>query len=129
MSNPKVFEFAKEVGMTPLALMDKIKEWQFPIKNHMAEIEPEVLEQIKSKLSVPATAQTDEKPKKAAARKPAVKKEMSGPTIVTSNSVKKAAAIKAAADAAAVVEAPSVDKGQIGQAVHNLITARPHESA
>ena len=74
MSNPKVFEFAKEVGMTPLALMDKIKEWHLPIKNHMAEIEPEVLEQIKAKLSGPAKTGTEEKPKKAAARKPAAKK-------------------------------------------------------
>ena len=53
MSNPKVFEFAKEIGMTPLALMDKIKEWHLPVKNHMAEIEPEVLDQLKSKLSGP----------------------------------------------------------------------------
>ena len=42
MSNPKVFEFAKEIGMTPLALMDKIKEWHLPVKNHMAELDPEV---------------------------------------------------------------------------------------
>lgn len=51
MTNPKVFEFAKEIGMTPLALMDKIKEWHFPIKSHMSEIEPELLVEIKRKLS------------------------------------------------------------------------------
>jgi len=51
VSNPKVFEFAKEIGMTPLALMDKIKEWQIPVKNHMAELEPEVLQVIKTKLA------------------------------------------------------------------------------
>ena len=51
MTNPKVFEFAKEIGMTPLALMDKIREWQIPVKSHMAELEPEVLEQIKIKLN------------------------------------------------------------------------------
>lgn len=107
MSNPKVFEFAKEVGMTPLALMDKIKEWHLPIKNHMAEIEPEVLEQIKAKLA-PAKSGTEEKPKKTATRKPAAKKavkpEVSGPTIVTSASVKKAAAAKAVAAAEADAE-------------------------
>ena len=107
MSNPKVFEFAKEVGMTPLALMDKIKEWHLPVKNHMAEIEPEVLEQIKAKLAGPAQGASSDKPKKTATRKPVVKKtakpEVSGPTIVTSASVKKAAAAKAIA-AAAVVE-------------------------
>ena len=117
MSNPKVFEFAKEVGLTPLALMDKIKEWHLPIKNHMAEIEPEVLEQIKAKLAGPAKAGSEEKPKKAASRKPvakkAVKPEVSGPTIVTSASVKKAAAAKAvAAVAAAEAEAESASASE-----------------
>ena len=97
MSNPKVFEFAKEIGLTPLALMDKIKEWHLPVKNHMAELEPEVLEQIKSKLAGPANDSNEAKPKKTATRKPAVKKvELSGPTIVTSKSVKKDAEAKAA---------------------------------
>lgn len=97
MSNPKVFEFAKEIGLTPLALMDKIKEWHMPVKNHMAELEPEVLEQIKSKLAGPAADANEAKPKKTATRKPAAKKaEVSGPTIVTSKSVKKDAEAKAA---------------------------------
>jgi translation initiation factor IF-2 len=97
VSNPKVFEFAKEIGLTPLALMDKIKEWHLPVKNHMAELEPEVLEQIKAKLSAPA-AETEAKPKKTATRKPAAKKtaEVSGPTIVTSKTAKKEAEAKAA---------------------------------
>jgi translation initiation factor IF-2 len=50
VSNPKVFEFAKEIGMTPLALMDKIREWHLPVKSHMAELEPDVLDQLKVKL-------------------------------------------------------------------------------
>ncbi|MCC2679530.1 MAG: translation initiation factor, partial [Pseudobdellovibrio sp.] len=97
MSNPKVFEFAKEIGLTPLALMDKIKEWQLPVKNHMAELEPEVLAQIKAKLAAPS-AEPDAKPKKTAARKPAAKKtaEVAGPTIVTAKTVKKDAEAKAA---------------------------------
>ncbi|MNJ98523.1 Translation initiation factor IF-2 [compost metagenome] len=74
MSNPKVFEFAKEVGMTPLALMDKIREWNFPVKSHMAELEPEVLEQIKIKLSGADKATEEVKPKKAATRKAPAKK-------------------------------------------------------
>jgi len=97
VSNPKVFEFAKEIGLTPLALMDKIKEWQLPVKNHMAELEPEVLAQIKAKLAAPA-AEPEAKPKKTAARKPAAKKtaEVAGPTIVTAKTVKKDAEAKAA---------------------------------
>ncbi len=74
MSNPKVFEFAKEVGLTPLALMDKIREWHLPIKSHMAEIEPEVLEQIKIKLSGGDKATGEAKPKKVATRKAPAKK-------------------------------------------------------
>lgn len=98
MSNPTVIEFAKEIGMAPLTLMDKIKEWQLPVKNHMAEIEPEVLEQIKLKLAGPSVAEsTEAKPKKTTARKAAVKKsEVAGPTIVTSKTVKKEAEAKAA---------------------------------
>ncbi len=74
MSNPKVFEFAKEVGMTPLALMDKIREWNLPVKSHMAELEPSVLEQIKIKLSGGGTSSEEAKPKKAATRKAPAKK-------------------------------------------------------
>lgn len=74
MSNPKVFEFAKEIGMTPLALMDKIREWHLPVKSHMAELEPEVLEQIKVKLGGGMKTTEEAKPKKAATRKAAPKK-------------------------------------------------------
>ncbi|MDG0817472.1 translation initiation factor IF-2 [Bdellovibrio svalbardensis] len=74
MSNPKVFEFAKEVGMTPLALMDKIREWNLPVKSHMAELEPSVLEQIKIKLSGGGSSSEEAKPKKAATRKAPAKK-------------------------------------------------------
>ncbi len=77
MSNPKVFEFAKEVGMTPLALMDKIREWQIPVKSHMAELSPDVLEQIKVKLGGGGDSASEAKPKKKAAvarKKPVAKK-------------------------------------------------------
>lgn len=93
MSNPKVFEFAKEVGMTPLALMDKIREWNFPVKSHMAELEPEVLEQIKIKLSGGDKPAEEAKPKKAATRKAPAKK---------------AAAPAAAASEAAAGKAPVI---------------------
>ncbi len=73
MSNPKVFEYAKEIGMTPLALMDKIREWQLPVRSHMAELEPEVLEQLKGKLHGGDRSEAA-KPKKAATRKAPAKK-------------------------------------------------------
>ncbi len=97
MSNPKVFEYAKEIGMTPLALMDKIREWQLPIKSHMAELEPSVLEQLKLKLSGGNGKSSDEvKPKKAVAAKKAPAKK-----------VVEAVAPKAKSKAAAVEAAPA----------------------
>jgi len=74
VSNPKVFEFAKEIGLTPLALMDKIREWHLPVKSHMSELEPEVLEQIKVKLSGGGKTTEEAKPKKATTRKAPAKK-------------------------------------------------------
>lgn len=79
MSNPKVFEFAKEIGMTPLALMEKIREWQLPVKSHMAELTPELLEEVKTKLAGPAPAQ-DTTEKKPTARKRTAK---AAPTTAT----------------------------------------------
>ncbi len=95
MSNPKVFEFAKEIGMTPLALMDKIKEWHIPVKNHMAELEPEVLAQLKSKLhgGSKGDADTDAKPKKTVAKKAAA------PKAATAKATEKSTAPKAAVKA------------------------------
>lgn len=75
MSNPKVFEYAKEIGLTPLALMDKIREWQIPVKSHMAELNPELLEQLKAKLRNPDKSAETAKPKKAAVKKPTAAKK------------------------------------------------------
>lgn len=115
MSNPKVFEFAKEIGMTPLALMDKIKEWQIPVKNHMAELEPAVLEIIKTKLSGADKASSDEKAKKTATRKTAAaKKESSAEaTPVAKKTVVKTTAAKAATAPAAPVDAGAAQKSAV----------------
>jgi translation initiation factor IF-2 len=50
VSQPKVFELAKEIGMETLALMDKIRDWKLPVRSHMAELDPSMLEQIRAKL-------------------------------------------------------------------------------
>lgn len=73
MANPKVFEFAKEVGMETLALMAKIREWQLPIKSHMAELTPELIAQIKGKLN---PTQADEAGKKLTVKKKATTKKV-----------------------------------------------------
>ncbi len=111
MSNPKVFEFAKEIGMTPLALMDKIKEWQIPVKNHMAELEPEVLQVLKTKLADGEKTSVDEKSKKTSARKPAstVKKETGEASPVKKVAVTRTTTVAKAGTkmAAPVVESPA----------------------
>lgn len=110
MSNPKVFEFAKEIGMTPLALMDKIREWHLPIKSHMSEIEPEVLAQIKIKLSGGERSSDVAKPKKAATRKAPAKKvaaptaEVTTPAASTKSTVVRRKAAAAEEEAVAEVK-------------------------
>lgn len=73
MNQPKVFEFAKDVGLAPLVLMDKIREWGIPVKSHMAELTSSQVEEIKTKLGLNGKVDgVDEKPKtkrKAVAKK------------------------------------------------------------
>ncbi|MBX3033438.1 MAG: translation initiation factor IF-2 [Bdellovibrionaceae bacterium] len=101
MSNPKVFEYAKEVGMTPLALMDKIREWQLPVKSHMAELPPDVLAQIKTRLSGGGDQPVEEAPKKKAttrrapAKKAAAKTAPDTPAAVAAASAAEKSAAKA----------------------------------
>ena len=49
MSTQKVFEFAKEIGIETIALMDKIREWQLPVKSHMATLDDDMMEEIKNR--------------------------------------------------------------------------------
>lgn len=102
-TNPKVFEYAKQVGMTPLALMDKIKEWKIPVKSHMAELTPDILAQIEEKMSAKSADA-------APAKKTAVKK--------------KAAAPKAAASKTAVAK-PTTTKKAKEVAAPAVTTAAP----
>ena len=109
MSNPKVFEFAKEIGLTPLALMDKIREWKLPVKSHMAELDSETLEQIKIKLKEPRTAEAPVVEKKAAARKkvaaPAAAKTAAPKAPAKATAPKTPKSVAAAAAAATVAPA------------------------
>ena len=50
MTQPKVFEFAKEMGIETLSLMDKLRQWDIPVKNHMTELDEETLKSIRSHL-------------------------------------------------------------------------------
>ena len=72
----KVFEFAKELGMETISLMDKIREWKLPVKSHMAALDDDMVKEIKAKLAVEkeAAAAPAKKKKKTAKKKAAKKK-------------------------------------------------------
>lgn len=90
MNQPKVYEFAKEIGIETLALMDKFRKWDFPIKSHMAELSPEAIEQIRARLDEEKAGGA----KKAATKKVTKKKVAAKKTVAAAP--KKADAEKAA---------------------------------
>ncbi len=115
MTQMKVFEFAKEVGLETMTLMNKIREWKLPIKSHMVDLDDELIGQIRSKLDAEKAAA---KPaKKAAVRKkagvaaPPAKTEKAAPAVVAKEAEpaeeKKAPAKKAAVKKAVVAKAPA----------------------
>ena len=64
----KVYELAKNLGVTSVFLMDKIRrEWKLPVKSHMEALTPELVEKIKKKF------QGDQGKKPVVARKKKVK--------------------------------------------------------
>lgn len=102
VSQPKVFEFAKEIGMSPLALMDKIREWKLPVRSHMAVLEPEVLDEIKTRLKGEneATDAPAKKTKKKAAAKKKTAKATKASSAAGGTAKKKVTKKAAAADGA-----------------------------
>ncbi len=91
MNKPKVFEFAKEIGMTPLSLMDKIREWHLPIKSHMAELDPDLVSAIMAKLAEAAAPVVVEKKslkKKASPSGDTAPKKAASPTKLTKTNKK-----------------------------------------
>lgn len=89
----KVFEFAKEIGVETLTLMDKIREWKLPVRSHMATLDDEMQAEIRNRLAASTAAAAEEaaKAKKKAVRKKAA--DAAAPAAAT----KKAAAAKAPA--------------------------------
>ncbi|MBX7231110.1 MAG: translation initiation factor IF-2 [Bdellovibrionales bacterium] len=93
MEQPKVFEFAKEIGMETLALMDKIREWKLPVKSHMAPLNPTLIEEIKARIEKESGPSSAKKKKTVRKSTPAVTtKKTAAPTTTVKAAVKKAAA-------------------------------------
>ncbi len=74
MSQPKVYEYAKELGMETIALMDKIREWNLPVKSHMASLTEEIIDQIQAQLNAEVEKKAASKKKTKAKKKTAKKK-------------------------------------------------------
>lgn len=127
----KVFEFAKEIGVETITLMDKIREWKLPIKSHMASLDDELITQIRTKLAEETASSAAKKKtkvskakkaseEKAPAAEAAVKKTVKATTKSTSveKPVVKAAAptvakattkVKAAVKTTKAVKATAVE--------------------
>ncbi|NJM10234.1 MAG: hypothetical protein HC883_05070 [Bdellovibrionaceae bacterium] len=127
MTQLKVFEFAKEIGVETLALMDKIREWKLPVRSHMATLDEQLQTEIKTRLAQASQAAAEEalKAKRKAVRSkkaadaaagaiaPVEKKEKKT-AVKKAGVVKKAAEPKAAAPikrAAAAKPAPAAPSG------------------
>ncbi len=70
----KVYQFATELGLETIALMDKIKEWDFPVKSHMAALDENTMNLIKDKLNQASSVTKKKTKKKKAKKKTAAKK-------------------------------------------------------
>lgn len=73
MSQLRVFEFAKQIGMETLGLMDKLRQWEIPVKSHMATLDDETLQLIQTKIE-------EEKGSTATKKKTAIKKKAASVT-------------------------------------------------
>ena len=89
MSQPKVYEFAKEIGMETIALMDKIREWKLPVKSHMAALDDSTIEEIKKRLTEPADDGKKKKTKKKVAKKKTAAKKTAAKKTASSTTAKK----------------------------------------
>jgi len=86
----KVYQFAKELGLETITLMDKIKEWDLPVKSHMAALDDDMMSDIKTRLK------SKDKPKAKAKKKATKKKAAKKKTTAAKKTTKKKAVTKKA---------------------------------
>ncbi len=83
----KVYEFAKQIGMETLALMDKIRSWDLPVKSHMASLDEGLIDEINRRLEDESSSK---KVKKKAAKKKVAKKSVAKKSVAKKKVAKKA---------------------------------------
>lgn len=97
MTTQKVYEFAKEIGVETITLMDKIRKWGLPIKSHMADLNTDLMEVIRSKLNEedgPKSKDTKKKVTKKVTKKAAAADEEEKPAPAKKTAKKTKAADK-----------------------------------
>ncbi len=77
MENLKVYELAKQMGMETIGLMDKLREFKIPVKSHMADLNEELLGQIKLKFAEEKTKSAPKAAKGTKTKKAPAKVEVS----------------------------------------------------
>lgn len=100
----KVYEFARELGIETIALMDKVKEWKLPVKSHMSALDDDMIEKIKKKMSESSEKSASTKKKKAKTKKKAAKKKTTAKKATSKKKVtkKKVSTVKKVSSKAAV---------------------------
>ena len=113
----KVFEFAKEIGVETLVLMDKIREWKLPVRSHMATLDEAMMAEIKNRLQAASQAAAEDaaKTKKKTVRKktaaaPAAEAKAESATAVVEVPAPVKAKAPAAKATAATVKKPAAPK-------------------
>lgn len=108
----KVYEFAKEIGIETLVLMDKIREWKLPVKSHMAPLDEDLITEIRSRLQAEQPA-PEKKPKKVATRRAAASSQTAKAT-KTPKTTKPAAKVEKPAEAVVAKRGPAVIRRKAG---------------
>ncbi|MBK9038475.1 MAG: translation initiation factor IF-2 [Bdellovibrionales bacterium] len=128
MTQPKVYEFAKEIGIETLTLMDKIREWNLPIRSHMAGLDEAMILEIKSRFDAEAGTKKEIKAKKAKPKKKATAKSVRKVVTATSKadekSVKEKKAEKAAASLPKVIRRKAGEKEEAEAAAAAALAAQ-----
>ncbi len=110
----KVYQFATELGLETIALMDKIKEWGLPVKSHMAALDESTMSLIKDKLNKVSSV-AKKKTKKKIAKKKVAKKKASTKKAVAKKATKKATKkIVKKATSSVVTKVTKVSSGKTG---------------
>jgi translation initiation factor IF-2 len=101
-TNMKVYELAKELGLDSISLLDKLKEINVDVKNHMSSLEATQAEQIRAFFRKPK--EDAAKKAKTVARRSTATKDAAAPVATEKAKPAKKAVASAAAPAPAAVE-------------------------